>query len=216
MQDATAGSQHPPIAGYSLQEAAAMLGIGVNTLRRRIAAGQIRAEQVQRPQGHVWRVYIDGRHPTGHPANEPPMQEATQEAPGSLPHPPTALAQAEALASLIQATLTPIIAPLVAEQAALRQTVERQADAIADLREDRGRLTAELEQAAGTVVALSDELERMRAPASSPEASGEPTPAQPSNTALGRLALLWGRLWPVLAVLAAALVLAGVLLFVPR
>jgi hypothetical protein len=141
MQDATVGSQDAPIAGYSLQEAAALLGIGVNTLRRRIAANQVRAEQVERPQGYVWRVYLDGRHPPTYPTSDPPDQEAT----GSLPHPPAPVAQAEALAALIQATLAPIVAPLVAEQAALRQTVERQAEQVADLRETIGRQHAELE-----------------------------------------------------------------------
>jgi hypothetical protein len=122
----------------------------------------------------------------------------------------------DALASLIQATLTPIIAPLVAEQAALRQTVERQADAIADLREDRGRLTAELERAAGTVVALSDELERLRAPAPSTEARTEPAPAVPSDAAPGGLASMWMRWGPLLAVLGMVVVIALLLLFVPR
>src|SRR3954469_3061621 len=124
MQDATVGSQDAPIAGYSLQEAAAMLGIGVNTLRRKITAGQIQAERVQRPQGYVWRVHLDDRHPPSQPTNHPTEQEA----PRSLPQPPTPLAQAEALASLIQATLTPIIAPLVAEVTASRQTIERQSE----------------------------------------------------------------------------------------
>ncbi len=110
-----------------------MLGISVNTLRRRITEGQVRGERVRRPQGYVWRVYLDDEHPP------------EQEAPSRLQQPATPLAQAEALATLIQATLTPIIAPLVAEQAALRQTVERQAGEVADLREERGRLTAELE-----------------------------------------------------------------------
>src|SRR5919112_6348512 len=131
MQDATVDSQDAPTAGYSLQEAAALLGIGVNTLRRRITAGQIRAELVERPQGYVWRVYLDGRHPPTQPTDGP----TNQEAPGSLLHPPAPIAQAEALAALIQATLTPIVAPLVAEQAALRQTVERQAGELGDLRE---------------------------------------------------------------------------------
>src|SRR5215217_7666079 len=54
-------SQHGPTV-FALREAAAALGISRNTLRRRIAAGQIRAEQVQRPQGFVWQVYLDGLH----------------------------------------------------------------------------------------------------------------------------------------------------------
>lgn len=67
MQDAAAPSkaepaarsQHPPTV-FSLQEAATVLGVSHNTLRRRIEAGQVRAERVERPQGHVWRVYLDG------------------------------------------------------------------------------------------------------------------------------------------------------------
>ena len=154
MQDATAGSHDAPTAGYSLQEAAASLGIGINTLRRRIAAGLVRAEQVERPQGYVWRVYLDGRHPPMQPTSDPTDRERL----GSLPRPPAPLAQAEALAALIQATLTPIIAPLVAEQAALRQTVERQATQLVGQAERLGRQGAELERATSTVVALGDEL----------------------------------------------------------
>ena len=141
MQDATAGSHDAPTAGYSLQEAAASLGIGINTLRRRIAAGLVRAEQVERPQGYVWRVYLDGRHPPTQPTSDP----TDREHPGSLPRPPAPLAQAEALAALIQATLAPIVAPLLAEQAALRQTVERQADQLVGQAETIGRQGAELE-----------------------------------------------------------------------
>ena len=56
------------------------------------------------------------------------------------------------MVALFQATLAPIVAPLVAEQAALRQVVERQAEQlvgkeqeIGAIREERGRLAAELE-----------------------------------------------------------------------
>jgi len=49
------------------------------------------------------------------------------------------------LAALIQATLAPIVAPLLAEQAALRQTVERQADQLVGQAETIGRQGAELE-----------------------------------------------------------------------
>jgi len=92
-------------------------------------------------------VYLDGRHPPNDLAGNTPIQEAT----GRLLHPAAQLAQAEALASLIQATLTPIIAPLVAEQAALRQTVERQAEQLIGQAEMLGRQGAELEAAGVTV-----------------------------------------------------------------
>jgi hypothetical protein len=124
-----------PAAGYSLQDAAAILGVSVNTLRKRIRDGRVRGEHVQRPQGHVWRVYLDP------PASseDPPSQEA----PRRLQDPPTPATQAEAITAMIQTTIATVLGPLVAEQSALRQTVERQADEIAELREDRGRLTAE-------------------------------------------------------------------------
>ena len=72
-----------------------------------------------------------------------PEASSGHEAPSTVVAAPTTTPTADAMASLIQATLTPIIGPLVAEQAALRQMVERQADTIADLREERGRESAE-------------------------------------------------------------------------
>jgi hypothetical protein len=205
MQDATGGSQDPPAAGYSLQEAATLLGIGVNTLRRRIAAGQVRAAQVERPQGYVWRVYLDSRHPPIDPTAQPPNQEAT----GSLPHAPTPIAQADAMVSLIQTTIGTVLGPLVGELAASRQGNERQAEqlagyaaTIAELREDRGRLTAELAGAQAEIQALT-----------SSAASGS---AQPASRLPGTFLRAWARLdWLVVALVVAVLV-AGLLLAVRR
>ena len=45
---------------YTLREAATILGRSVSVVRRQVASGQIRAERVQRPQGSVWRVFLDG------------------------------------------------------------------------------------------------------------------------------------------------------------
>jgi len=149
MQDAMVGSQDAPIAGYSLREAAALLGIGVNTLRRKIAASQIRAEQVHRPQGYVWRVYLDGRYPP----DEAPNPEPT----GSLPHPPIPPAPAEAIAAMIQATLTPVIGPLVAELAASRQANAALTDQLVSQGETIGDLRA-------TVAVLRAEIATLTAP----------------------------------------------------
>jgi hypothetical protein len=142
----------------------------VNTLRRRIAAGQVRAEQVQRPQGYAWRVYLDSRHPPTDPTVRPPDQDAT----GSLPQPPTQLAQADALASLIQATLTPIIGPLVAELTASRQANERQAERMSE-RQRQLTQQAELIGAQRSELALlRAEVETLMASPSSLTGSGAP------------------------------------------
>jgi len=69
--------------------------------------------------------------------------------------PPTQLAQAEALASLIQATLTPIIGPLVGQLDAQRQTIEHQADRVAELERENGRLSAELASARTSISTLT-------------------------------------------------------------
>jgi hypothetical protein len=151
-----------------------LLGIGVNTLRRRIATGQVQAEQIERPQGQIWRVYLDVQHPPSQQSAQPPEQEAV----GGSQQPPTQLAQADAISTLVQTTVAAVLGPLVAEVAASRQTIERQAEQIADLREERGRHTAELERAASTVVALGAENEALRA-SHSPVASN-PAPVVPA------------------------------------
>jgi hypothetical protein len=117
--------------------------------------------------------------------------------------PTPALAQADALASLIQATLTPIIAPLVGELAASRQVNERltdqlmsQADTIAELREERGRLST----------ALAAEREK-----SSLEAR---TAAQVSLQSHPRpYGACGARWWPVVAILVPWVVIAGLVVW---
>src|SRR3954447_14128866 len=52
---------------YSLREAAGILGVSVTAVRRRVAAGQIQAERVERPQGSSWRVYLDAHAPVDAP-----------------------------------------------------------------------------------------------------------------------------------------------------
>src|SRR5687768_9177233 len=91
----TAGFIEGAAAGYSLQDAAAVLGVSVNTLRKRIRTGQVRAERVERPQGYVWQVYLDGLQPPAQPVDDPPIQEA----PSRLQQPPAPLVQAEAMAA---------------------------------------------------------------------------------------------------------------------
>jgi hypothetical protein len=68
-------------------------------------------------------------------------------------------------------TIGTVLGPLVSQVGALRQTVERQSEEIADLREERGRHAAELERVASTIVALGEEVERLRGPSERPMAS---------------------------------------------
>jgi len=55
----------PPERSYTLKEAAQILGRSVTAVRRQVASGQIKAERVQRPQGSVWRVFLDGEGAEG-------------------------------------------------------------------------------------------------------------------------------------------------------
>jgi hypothetical protein len=136
----TAGSIEGPAAGYSLQDAAAVLGVSVNTLRKRIKAGQVRGERVQRPQGYVWQVHLDGLQPPDQPADDPPIQEA----PSRLQQPQLALMQAEAMAAYTRSLLEPLVA-----------LVEQQETVIRDQAETIGRQAAELEAARGQIQALT-------------------------------------------------------------
>ena len=58
---------------------------------------------------------------------------------------PFTTSQAHAARALVALVLTPVLAPLTTELTLLRQENEALVDQIGDLREDRGRLTAELE-----------------------------------------------------------------------
>jgi hypothetical protein len=201
MQDATVGSQDTPTAGYSLQEAATLLGIGVNTLRRRIAAGQVKAAQVERPQGYVWRVYLDDRHSP----NDPPSNPPNQEAPRSLPHPPAAAPAAEAMVSLIQTTIGTILGPLVAELAASRQANERSQDRVAELERENGRLAAELAAARvqNTPLDASGSTESPDPTLEPPGPFPEPFRSSPVDTRP------WWRRWRMWLTAGAVLVVVG-------
>jgi hypothetical protein len=55
------------------------------------------------------------------------------------------------------------LGPLVGQLDAQRQTIERQADRVAELERENGRQSVELERAASTVEALSKENDALRA-----------------------------------------------------
>jgi len=163
--------------GLSMQEAAVAMGVSLNTMRRWCLTGRVRSERIPRPQGYAVRVYLDQvpkQEPQVEGAEQEPQVVRPQEPPPSQAQVPADQARADAMAALISASITPALAPLVAQLDAHRQTVERQAETIAALREDRGRVTAERDAALA-------ELEALRAHNAPPDASGstessEPTP----------------------------------------
>jgi hypothetical protein len=140
--DDPAGTSRP---GLSIHEAAVILGVSPNTVRRRVAAGALRSERIPRPKGEVIRVYLDRM------TEEVPEQVPPEEVPGDVPNevPPTSQPQvpdtvrAEAMAALISASIAPVLGPLVAELAASRQANERQAEQLVSMAETIGTLRAE-------------------------------------------------------------------------
>ena len=122
----------------SVPEAAAILGVSVATVRRRIRDGSLRSEPVHRPQGIAYVVLLDTDHATDHDRSDSDQQVGTTARLNQSQVPP-----AEAIAAMIQVTLTPIIAPLVGELAASRQANERQAERIEELAREVGDLRAE-------------------------------------------------------------------------
>ena len=152
--------------------------MSLNTLRRRIAAGEVRAERVTRPQGHVWRVYLDVQSPLAQHADQPaastlypPADSTLQHAPASA-QPSTEIQRAEAMAGFLTPLLRRAIEPLVAELGETRRQLVDQGEAI-------GRLRAELEHARATIAALQPPPRETRpnprrAPRRPPTRSGAP------------------------------------------
>lgn len=54
----------------SIPQAAAHLGVSVKTVRRKLAAGQIKGEKRPTPQGYEWVIHLD--QPSGNPGALPP------------------------------------------------------------------------------------------------------------------------------------------------
>lgn len=167
----------------SVPEAAAVLGVSVATVRRRIRDGSLRAEPVHRPQGIAYAVLLPIDHATDHERSSTDQQVGATARLNQSPTP-----AADAVAAMIQATLTPIIAPLVAQLDAHRQTVERQAEEIATLREDRGRLTAELQ---AERAARAESVQEARTATIAAEPTTEPRYGRSARVWL-TLAATWG------------------------
>jgi len=113
------------------------------------------------------------------------------------------------MVSLIQTTIAAVLGPLVGQLDAHRQTVERQAGELANLREDRGRLTAELEAAAGETITLKVRESKLLAELDTLKAAQTPVAAQPAAEPMPAPSEPPMPLWPlVLALVAVVLFFA--------
>ena len=167
------GETYQPV---SVPEAAAILGVSVATVLRRIRDGSLRAETIHRPQGRTYVVLLASDHTSDHACADSDQQVGIRARLTQSPAP-----QAEAMVALIQATIATVLGPLVGQLDAHRQTIERQADELKELARENGRQAAELERAASTAVALSAENDALRA--SQPRQAAHPGPEVSAPTA---------------------------------
>ncbi len=140
-------SEFVPVA-----EAARRLGISAATVKRRIAAGALEAEQLARPQGVEYRVRLPREEPA-------PLTERTT----SEGAPSTGTAQD--VSAAIRAATAPLVERLAVQDATIAEqarTIERQAEQVADLRETIGRQGAELEAERATNYQLVAERDTAR------------------------------------------------------
>ena len=154
-QDAPTAAATAPV---TVEQAAAILGVSVTTVKRRIRAGALRAEEARRPQGTVWLVYL--------PLAADPAATSGRAPTGTAATAPTTTPAADAMVGLIQTTIATVLGPLVGQLDALRLTVERQADRVAELERENGRFAAERAAAEARYAALEARTASQNAEAS--------------------------------------------------
>jgi excisionase family DNA binding protein len=143
--------------GLSIHEAAVMLGVSPNTVRRWCSNGRLRSERVKRPQGEMIRVFVDrntGQVPTDVPDGEVPGNVPIEVPPPHQEQASDDRARAEAMVSLIRTTIGTVLGPMVAQLDAHRQMVEHAQGQIVWQAEMIGRLTAERDAARAELEAL--------------------------------------------------------------
>jgi excisionase family DNA binding protein len=138
----------------SVAEAARQLGVSTATVKRRIAAGTLEAEQLQRPQGYEYRVRLT-RDVSA------PFTERSDSEPAA----PLAVTTHD-----VSAAITAAVAPLVERLAVQDGAIEGQAGIIRDLERENGRLSAEL----ATLTAAHAALIASQSPPEAPGSTGAP------------------------------------------
>ncbi len=189
MQDRAAPSQDRSPA-FTLREAAAVLGVSLNTLRRRIAAGQVRADRVQRPQGHVWQVYLDDAAPCRDRADGTVQRDGA----GTVQQPPADLMRAEAMATYTRSLLEPLVARLAEQEQIIRSQAEEVGALRAQLAAAEDRLHAPAAQDAQNATQgpnlTAQAPEPTTEPPTEPQPRPVPDPIPPKPNGSG----LWGRI----------------------
>ena len=121
---------------YTIAEAAPILGVSVDTVRRRVKRGQLEARQVRTQHGPTWEVCLGTLQ-----GELAPAAEGTE----------GAAQGAEDRSQAMAAWAATLLGPLAAELGEARQTIERQAETI-------GRQGAELEAGRAEVTRVTTEL----------------------------------------------------------
>ena len=132
---------------YTITEAAPIIGVSTDTVRRRVKRGQLESRQVRTQHGPTWEICIGDVLEESVPVAEGTQGAAYGAEGGSQD-------RSQAMATWAAS----LLGPIAAELGEARQSMERQAETIRDQAETIGRQGAELERATSTVVALGDEL----------------------------------------------------------
>jgi predicted DNA-binding protein (UPF0251 family) len=84
-----AGTQDGQLPGLSIQAAATVLGVSVNTVRRQVKSGSLRSEKVTTPAGYAYRVHLplgtqqvvtQGSYPPGTHTDEGILRQVSNDA----------------------------------------------------------------------------------------------------------------------------------------
>ena len=186
----------------TIAEAARILGVSGETVRRRIHAGQLEGIREVRPQGSAWSVVLPvgtpvvstrGGHATPRVELDQEPKHSTRDVVASTTPLHVEATETTGLSGdvLPSRLLVGSIARLIAELAEVRVVSDRRADRVAELERENGRLTAEL-------AALDTTHATLIAAQQPVEASGAPQPVTPTVGPLyGRLrALAVQGAWP--------------------
>ena len=163
--DAAPATPRPRTQLVSVAEAACLLGTHRETIRRRLLSGQLDGVREVRAQGAVWRVRlpVEVGAQAARAGRTAPRAQVHQESDAASDAAPAqdaqaAPAQADSAALVTLLALAGQLDQVRADAAEARRAADQRSAEVADLREERGCLTAELERAASAVIAAEGAL----------------------------------------------------------
>jgi excisionase family DNA binding protein len=172
MTDQVGASQYATVP-----EAARVLGVSVQTVRRMIRRGQIEGRRVHRPQGSAFIVTLPLERPG---TNDAPTTDQVLRA-GARANGPTPAPAGELMAAWSETFLGPIMARMAEQETSLR-ALERENGRLA---ERLGQVTAELEalrasQSPGAPNLMPESPESSLEPEPQPDPFRTPLPPTPN------------------------------------